>query len=167
VEEQSLIQAPECVLAIDPGLSGAVCRLGRKHFDVLRDFKQRSDIARAIKALSCGVSQAVIELVHAFPGQGVCSVWSFGRAAGTADGALALCLDCPAEEVSPQKWQGFFRQRLGIAKEVEFDSRAIAAQVLPSSTPYLSRKKDHNSADAILLAVWKLLAGAAAPAGSK
>ncbi len=158
------MNAPACVLAVDPGLSGAVCRLGQGHFDVRRDFKTLPDIAHAIRDLSAGVSHAVIELVHAMPGQGVCSMFSFGRASGVADGALALCLACPVEAVSPQKWQGFFRQLLGIPKGTDFDSRIVASKILLSSSPYLTRKKDHNSADAILLAAWRLLNFAGPPA---
>ena len=157
MDEQELIHSPACVLAVDPGLSGAVCRLGRGHFDVRRDFKLRPDIALAIRDLAGDVSRAVMELVHAMPGQGVCSMFSFGRASGVADGALAVCLACPVEEVFPQKWQNFFRQWQRLRKEDPFDSRVIAANILPSSSPYLTRVKDHNTADAVLIAAWWLL----------
>jgi crossover junction endodeoxyribonuclease RuvC len=152
-----LFNSPAVVLAIDPGLSGAVCRLGGGHFDLRRDFKVGADIARAIRDLAGGVTHAVMEFVHAMPGQGVCSMFSFGRSSGVADGALALCVAVPVEQVSPQKWQGFFRQRLDIPKGADFDSRAVASSILPMSVPYLKRKLDHNSADAILIAAWKLL----------
>src|SRR5271170_518657 len=92
---ETLPSSPAVVLAIDPGLSGAVCKLriaGSYDLDVRRDFKALPAIARAIQDLSAGVTHAVIELVHAMPGQGVCSMFSFGRAAGVADGALALAL---------------------------------------------------------------------------
>ena len=66
--EKELIQAPFCVLAVDPGLSGAVCRLGQGFFSIRRDFKAREDIAYAIRELSDEVTHAVIENVHAMPG---------------------------------------------------------------------------------------------------
>lgn len=125
--------------------------------ELRRDFKTRPAIAQAIFDLATGVSHAVIELVHAMPGQGVCSMFSFGRAAGVADGALTLSLPGKEiEEVTPQKWQNFFRLRLGISKETPFDSRSIALQLFPSFAASFSRKKDHNSADALLMAVWKI-----------
>lgn len=159
MEKRDLVSAPACVLAVDPGLSGAVCKLGRGKFEIRRDFKILPDIARAIHDLAGGVTHAVMELVHAFPGQGVCSVWSFGRAAGAADGGFALALpSLEVEQVSPQKWQNYFRSLLGMSKESEFDSCAVASSIVPASVPFLSRKKDHNSADAILMAVWKLSA---------
>lgn len=159
MEGEKLLRQPECVLAVDPGLSGAVCRLGAGQFDVRRDFKALPDIARAIRELAGGVTHAVMELVHAMPGQGVCSMFSFGRAAGVADGALALSVRCPVIQVAPQRWQNYFRHLCKVKKEDPFDSRQVAAQIYPASAPYLSRVKDHNTADAILLAAWKILVG--------
>ena len=144
------------ILAIDPGLSGAVCRLEPGSIRVRRDFRILPDIARAIQDLSAGVTHAVIENVHAMPGQGVCSMFSFGRAAGVADGALALAL--PAllvESVAPQKWQNFLRVQYHIPKDQPFNAREIAASVFPNYTHLFERKKDHNTADACLIAVWK------------
>jgi crossover junction endodeoxyribonuclease RuvC len=149
------------VLAIDPGLSGAVCRynLGPQNvghnFEVRRDFKTLPDIAYAVRELSEGVTHAVIELVHAMPGQGVCSMFSFGRAAGVADGALALCFPGVVEAVTPQKWQNALRVLFHIPKDQPFDSRALAIQMFPAKAHLFKRKKDHNSADACLIAVWK------------
>lgn len=151
------------ILAIDPGLSGAVCRYtcNESHtlaaLEVRRDFKTLPDIANSIKYLSdnAGITHAVIELVHAMPGQGVCSMFSFGRAAGVADGALALCFPGQVESVAPQKWQNWFRLTYGIGKEQAFDSRALAIKILPEHADLFKRKKDHNTADACLIAVWK------------
>lgn len=150
--------SPHIVLAVDPGKSGAVCKMGQGKFEVLRDFKELPDIARAITLLSSDVTHAVMELVHAMPGQGVCSMFSFGRASGVADGAFAVALPkLSVEYVSPQKWQNHFRNLLGVGKGMEFDSVQIASKVCPWSVPYLKRKKDHNTADAVLMAAWKLL----------
>ena len=124
--------------------------------ELRRDFKSRPEIAKGIQAICSGATHAVIELVHAMPGNGICSLWSFGRASGVADGAFALCLpSLILEEVSPQKWQRFFRERFNIEKGTEFDSRAIACQIFPAQVDLFKRKKDHNSADAALLCVWK------------
>ena len=149
------------ILAIDPGLSGAVCRytvnpLNKGNtLDVRRDFKTLPDIAYAVRALSEGVTHSVIELVHAMPGQGVCSMFSFGRAAGVADGALALCFPGLVESVAPQKWQNWFRNVYEIGRDQAFDSRSLATKILPEHADLFKRKKDHNSADACLIAVWK------------
>jgi crossover junction endodeoxyribonuclease RuvC len=144
------------ILAIDPGLSGAVCRLWHGKLELRRDFKTLPEIARAIQDLSAGVTHAVIELVHAMPGQGVCSMFSFGRAAGVADGALALSLpQLIVESIAPQKWQNWFRAKYGIVKGQDFNSRELALKLFPDKADFFRRVKDHNSADAALLAVWK------------
>lgn len=144
------------ILAIDPGLSGAVCRWTNGAIEIRRDFDVLADIAHAIQDLSEGVTHAVIENVHAMPGQGVCSMFSFGRAAGVADGALALSFPGFVTAVTPQKWQNFFRARYNIAKDQVFDSRTIAIRIFPALADiFFKRKKDHNSADAALMAVWR------------
>lgn len=146
------------ILACDPGLSGSACRLQEGRIEIRRDFKSRPEIAQGIQQISSGVTHAVIELVHAMPGNGICSLWSFGRATGVADGAFALCLpELTLEEVSPQRWQRFFREQFSIQKGTEFDSRALACKIFPAQSDLFKRKKDHNSADACLIAVWKLM----------
>lgn len=171
--EQKLINAPVCVLAVDPGSSGAVFKIGRGIFTGLRDFKCLQDIAKAIRLLAqdvdgVKVDYAMIEGVAARPGQGVCSMFSFGRASGVADGALCLALPhLTVEEVWPQRWQNFFRKWLGIEKGQEFDSRAIACRLFPSQADYFKRKKDHNSADAALIAVWKLFPSVLSISGAR
>lgn len=159
MNEKQLLNSAYRVLAVDPGKSGAVCIMGQGKFAVRRDFKETRQIAEAIAEFATwSPTHAAIELVHAMPGQGVCSMFSFGRAAGVADGAFAVALpSLPVESVSPQKWQGFFRSQLGLDRSQEFDSRVIAGKICPWSLPYLVRKKDHNTADAVLIAAWKLL----------
>lgn len=155
----SLLQHPKRVLAVDPGKSGAVCLLGRGLFKIVRDFKTLQQIAVAIHQLASmgSVDYAVMEFVHAMPGQGVVSMFSFGRASGVADGALALSLPAlQVEQIAPQAWQKYFRDRESIPREQEFDSRQIASKIFPLSAPQLLRIKDHNSADSILMAIWKL-----------
>jgi hypothetical protein len=160
--EQELINAPECVLGIDPGLSGAVVKLGRGCLECRRDFKGLSDIADAIQELSEGADTAAIEFVHSFPGQGSVSVFGFGRSVGVAFGAL-FCAGFggakPLEEVVPQVWQRYFRERCHLEKSALFDSRTLAEKIVPESAPFLQRVKDHGTGDALLIAAYRLLQG--------
>lgn len=162
--EASLINAPQCVLAVDPGLSGAVIRLGAGRFDLYRDFKTPAQIAKTVQflALSCPVPKFVaVEAVHAFPKQGVVSVWSFSESTAYAKAAICLCLpEARAFEVQPQEWQNFWRQKVGW--EGCFDSRAIATKLFSSKALSFKRKKDHNSADCVLIGAWALQAIAGA-----
>lgn len=158
-EDLDLIQSQYQVLATDPGKSGAVCLLGRGKFEIRRDFKTLPAIARGIRDLALPtVTHAVMELVHAMPGNGVCSMFAFGRAAGVADGAYELTLPgLELEYVTPQCWQGFFRREFSIDKKIEFDSRSLAVSIIPEAAQYTKRVLDHNTGDSILMAVWKLL----------
>lgn len=154
--EKELINSPLQGLSIDPGQSGAVWKIGRGAFVGKRDFKCLRDIANAIKELSIGVDFAVIEGVGAMPGQGVTSMFSFGRSTGVAFGALFATLPvvCPIYEVWPQRWQNYFRALL---PEKTFDSRQVAAKIFPESAPqFLSRKLDHGTGDSILLCTYIL-----------
>lgn len=150
-----LISGSFYVAAIDPGMSGAVASLGFGRVSVARDFKSLASLSVAVSSHSTASRFTVIEQVHAMPGQGVCSMFSFGKSTGAAFGA---CYAGGAEiiEVSPQKWQNFFRKTLGIAKGTAFNSREIAAGLLPAWAHFFERKKDHNSADAVLMGLWFL-----------
>jgi hypothetical protein len=119
-----------------------------------RDFKGLRDIAIAIGDLAPEATFAVLEFVGARPGQGVCSMFSFGRATGVAIGALEI-LGLPWCDVAPQTWQRWVRDYLGVTREDGLASCEAALRC--SAQPHhrlFSRKKDHNSADAFLMALW-------------
>jgi crossover junction endodeoxyribonuclease RuvC len=160
--EKVLVNSPVQVIGVDPGKSGAVVRIGKGCFDVRRDFKDLQSIALAVADLARGCDYGIVENVHAMPGQGVVSMFTFGKATGVAFGALFLALakTAPLLEVAPLKWQNFFRSEMGVDKSVAFHSPSIASRLFPHyAQPYLQREKDHNTADAILLATWFLLQG--------
>jgi|GEM_PF-5924206 crossover junction endodeoxyribonuclease RuvC len=133
---------------------------------VRTDFKHLEDMTRAIDELSAAATVAVVELVAARPGQGVSSMFEFGRMAGVAIGSLQSngfsAFDTRRKkliEVSPQKWQRYFRKLAGelpiaSGRWAPFDSVARAKEYLVGIDEYLTRVKDHNTADALLMAVW-------------
>jgi crossover junction endodeoxyribonuclease RuvC len=151
---------PEGIIAIDPGQSGAVVHLQAGRLRAWRDFKERQDIARAIKFVlrTSGYPTAavVIEAVHAMPGQGVVSMFNFGQAFGIAQGAVWTSCNLPVTFVSPQKWQNYYRAAFNVPKGEQFDSRTIAVHLFPEQMDLFRRKKDHNTADAALMALWGL-----------
>lgn len=144
------------VLAIDPGMSGAVVRMGQGRIEARRDFKCLRDIAIAVSVLQQGTTDAVIEQVGARPGQGVVSMFSFGKSTGVALGTAYAHQLYHMQEVSPQRWQNWCRKEFGIPRPQEFDSRALALRLFPAHADLFKRKKDHNTADAVLLGYWKL-----------
>lgn len=89
---------------------------------------------------------AISEAVNAFPGQGARSIWVFGQAYGCIKAVIA-CSGVPLHLVSPTKWKGHFKLP-GKDKEA---ARSLAIQFYPGVSG-LSRKADHNRAEALLLA---------------
>lgn len=157
------------ILAIDPGLSGAVVLLSPGTILVRTDFKHIEDMTRAIDELSVAATVAVVELVAARPGQGVASMFNFGLAAGVALGSLHSngfsAFDKRRKklvEVAPGKWQNFFWRLLGDDEDSmtdplgihPFDSVEFVMRFYPGAAEFLTRVKDHNTADAILMALW-------------
>ena len=94
-----------------------------------------------------GIKAAYLESVHAMPGQGVSSVFSFGKSVGTIEGVLAA-LNIPLVMVTPQRWK---KNAKLIGKDKDA-ARTLAIQLYPELSDRLSRKKDIGRADAILIA---------------
>jgi len=144
------------ILAIDPGLSGAVVRFSGVSgmIEAKRDFKRLADLSCAITELSPGCAFCVLELVASRTAQGVKSIFSFGRATGVAFGTLYTThLRDKIYEIPPQVWKRFWRTMADV-QTPEVDSRAVVAQVFPQHSELVRRAKDHNTADAILLAAY-------------
>lgn len=92
------------------------------------------------------VDAGYIELVGAMPGQGVSSMFAFGRAVGVLEGVLSGCgISCT--RVPPQVWQRAMRVRGG-----KDGSRERAAAIYPAKAQLFARKKDDGRSDAALIA---------------
>ncbi len=92
------------------------------------------------------IEAGFVEQVGAMPGQGVSSMFAFGRAFGVLEGALAGC-GVPSSRVPPQTWQRAMRVRGG-----KDGSRERAAALYPGQAHLFARKKDDGRSDATLLA---------------
>lgn len=98
-----------------------------------------------------GVTHGVIEDVSAMPRQGVSSTFRFGRAAGTIEGALGA-LGLPLVFVKPNQW----KRDLKLQHRSPDALRGICIQTWPDKADAFSRKKDHDRAEAALIALWFL-----------
>lgn len=108
-------------------------------------FTLASNHWRATKPLITDVDVfCVFEQVSAMPGQGVSSVFSLGDTFGCVRGVVA-CLEFQSKSISPVSWKKYFK--IPSDKEV---ARALAINLFPKAP--LSRKKDHNRAEALLIA---------------
>ena len=93
-------------LGIDPGKSGAFGIIDSNHQFVtaeLWDERILAPIANAHRNGSCFISHAVLEKVHAMPGQGVTSMFTFGTNFGEWRGML-LSNQISFDQIHPTRW---------------------------------------------------------------
>ena len=147
------------ILGIDPGLSGALAFLDTRDntidvvdmptVTVMRNRKEKREVSPQRVAdivVQRHVEAAFLEKVNAMAGQGVSSVFSFGRSAGIIEGVLAA-FDIPTTLVTPQAWQ----KAMGV-RDGKDGSRERAMQLFPASAELFQRKKDDGRSDATLIA---------------
>jgi len=90
---------------------------------------------------------ALIERAGSMPGQGIASTFKFARAVGALETVIA-CRDIPYSIIEPAVWKKF--HHLGRDKEA---SRQRALQLFPKAIAWFARKKDHQRAEAALIAL--------------
>ena len=91
--------------------------------------------------------KVVIEHVTAMPGQGVTSMFNFGQSFGILKG-ICSAMQLSVYFVRPVKWKKYFN----LINSEKDASRTRAIEIFPYYSSHLSRKKDSNKADAILIA---------------
>ena len=106
-----------------------------------------NEIIKRIKQFEKNQIRVVIEHVSAMPGQGVTSMFNFGQSFGILKG-ICTAMQLPMYFVRPAKWKKYFNL-LNSEKDA---SRTRAIEIFPYFSSQLSRKKDSNKADAILIA---------------
>ena len=149
------------IIGIDPGLSGGIAVLDNNKvldlFDmpVMADGKKNKKqlnsalLAKLIKESTSNSSESavIVEQVNAMPGQGVTSMFNFGQTFGAIKGICAT-LELPIFFVRPSKWKKHF-ELINSSKDA---SRTKAIEMYPHLAEKLSKKKDVNKSDAILIA---------------
>ena len=149
------------IIGIDPGLSGAIAILEDSRIKELFDMpvmpdgkknKRQLNSALLVKLIKDRIKNLedtvmVVEQVNAMPGQGVTSMFNFGQTFGAIKGICAS-LGLPIFFVRPAKWKKHF-ELINSSKDA---SRTKAIEMYPSFSEQLSRKKDVNKSDAILIA---------------
>ena len=148
------------IIGIDPGLSGGIAILddlkvfdffdmpimseGKKNENQLNSAQLVNIIKKHIVSANTFV---IVEQVSAMPGQGVTSMFNFGQTFGSIKGICAA-LNLPIFYVRPAKWKKHF-ELINSSKDA---SRTKVIEMYPSISDRLTRKKDVNKADAILIA---------------
>ena len=149
------------IIGIDPGVSGAICILTDGKITELYEMPTMIDGKKNKKQVNGAevtniinkelVSEkdinVVIEHVSAMPGQGVTSMFNFGQSFGVLKGICAA-LKLPVHFIRPVKWKKHFNL-INTEKDA---SRTKVIEVFPYISSKISKKKDANKADAILIA---------------
>lgn len=151
------------IIGIDPGLSGAIAYLyddiiatyDMPTFEVIKAKKKRREVdtvqlAEIISEMN--PEQVILEQVGAMPGQGVTSMFNFGRSYGAVEGVVGA-LQIPLTRVTPQRWKSALR----LSKD-KGESRRRATELFPQYADQWKRVKDDGRAEAALLA-WYLAKG--------
>ena len=149
------------IIGIDPGLGGAIAILENKNVLKLFDMpvmaegkknKKQLNSAQLVNIIKKNINKSddiavVVEQVNAMPGQGVTSMFNFGQTFGAIKGVCAA-LNLPIFFVRPSKWKKYF-ELINSSKD---SSRTKVIEMYPSLSSQLSKKKDVNKSDAILIA---------------
>ncbi len=149
------------IFGIDPGLQGALAILDNKNIIDVIDLPTMADGKKNKRQLnSAHLSQyitnniidkeksiVVVEQVNAMPGQGVTSMFNFGQTFGAIKG-ISAALKLPIFFVRPSKWKKHF-DLINSSKDA---SRTKVIEMYPTIAENLSKKKDVNKSDAILIA---------------
>lgn len=144
------------VLGIDPGCSGALVIITEQgvYIDHLAmptikvGTKSRvNGAAVAAWVRQYGITHAYLEQVGAMPGQGTASMFTFGHAAGVAEGILQG-LNIPYTLVTPQAW----KKSAGLIGSDKDAARSRAIQLYPGLRALDAKAKGQAIADALLIA---------------
>lgn len=159
------------IIGIDPGLSGALAMVGPKGLEAVADMPtmtrgngaakvknqvNAAALAQLLREWTSGHDrQAVLVVLEhqapfRVPGQkpqGSSSVFSLGHTTGIIEGVVVACR-LPSVEVTAGRWKKAFGVPGG--KEHKGKARELAQRFYPEAD--LARKKDHNRAEAILIA---------------
>ena len=150
------------IIGIDPGISGSICFFengkiidvvemptmteGKKNKRQVNGAQVYNEILKRINKSEKHNVRVVIEQVSAMPGQGVTSMFNFGQSFGILKG-ICSAMQLPLFFIRPAKWKKYF----GLINSEKDASRTKAIEMFPYYSSNLSKKKDCNKADAILI----------------
>ena len=149
------------IIGIDPGISGSICFFkdgrileviempvmteGKKNKKQVNGAQIYNEFLKRINKKEDEI-RVVIEQVSAMPGQGVTSMFNFGQSFGILKG-ICSAMQLPMFFIRPAKWKKYFN----LINSQKDASRTRAIEIFPYFSTQLSKKKDSNKADAILI----------------
>ena len=151
------------IIGIDPGIAGAICFFssgniidvidmptmaeGKKNKKQVNGRQIFNEISSLKNKFSNEKISVVVEHVSAMPGQGVTSMFNFGQSFGVIKG-ICSAMELPIFYVRPAKWKKYYN----LINSEKDASRTKVIEMFPKISYKLSKKKDNNKADAILIA---------------
>ena len=148
------------LVGIDPGISGAISILRDGNISMVVDMPTMTEGTKSKKQINAAElaniltkenisheDRVILENVSAMPGQGVTGMFSFGQSFGVIKGVCAA-LKLPIFFVRPSKWKKHF-ELINSSKD---SSRTKVIEMYPDLSNQLTKKKDVNKSDAILIA---------------
>ena len=151
------------IIGIDPGITGAICFFedgqikdiiempnmadGKKNKRQVNGPQICNEILSRIKNIPNKEIFVIIEQVSAMPGQGVTSMFNFGQSFGVLKG-ICSAMQLPMYFVRPAKWKKYYN----LINSKKDASRTKVIEIFPYISTQLSKKKDSNKADAVLIA---------------
>ncbi len=169
VDQELARQAPaiavsglEIILGIDPGLDGALAFMGPGQNVTVHDIpthrlkrggkaKREVDLTELARILDAGAStiaHVFLEQAGAMPGQGVTSMFAYGKVYGSILGIVAANF-LPLTLVQPRRW----KKAMGVPKAKD-GARARASQLLPRAAGQWPLVKHDGRAEAALIALY-------------
>ena len=151
------------IIGIDPGITGAISFFkdgelkdvidmpimasGNKNKKQVNGSQMFNEISSRVANYKTENINVVVEQVSAMPGQGVTSMFNFGQSFGILKG-ICSAMQLPMFFIRPAKWKKYFN----LINSQKDASRTRAIEIFPYFSTQLSKKKDSNKADAILIA---------------
>ena len=120
---------------------------GKKNKKQVNGSQIYNEIFKRVNELETSDIRVIVEQVSAMPGQGVTSMFNFGQSFGILKG-ICSAMQLPIYFVRPAKWKKYFN----LINSEKDASRTRAIEIFPYFSSQLSKKKDANKADAILIA---------------
>ncbi len=147
------------LIGIDPGIGGAIVILQSRTCPVPIEWMRmptlkvgkssRVDCAALARFLTeyDSAECAYIESVHAMPGQGSASMFTFGHACGAVEGVVTTLM-IPVELVTPQRW----KKAAGLIGKDKDAARSRAIRAWPRWDALGKKGEGQALADAALIA---------------
>lgn len=137
---------------IDPGAKGSICVIDENNKIMYLNTMSEKNLIMCFSVFKEKDIIVCVEKVGAMPGQGVTSMFNFGKGAGFIEGVLSAYA-IPYQLIPPQTW----KKEFSLIHKEKSDSIRVCKQLFPDinlfPTPRCTKESD-GMAESILLACY-------------